>query len=292
MRGSGEMQEPLLTMTRLKDPVPAEHPLGEIRVLVNVALLRLNGLRFAAVGLSSLGNLLVVVYTCRDPDLASRLFVAPNTPDQPPRRSLRRRSQRAHRPGKRGDVPGARCEGDVPARAHCARCPGSGSGARFARAGCLWPGPFPPSPPPPVARPCSATSQVLRTCPTSLVRTSSAYVDRLPDTARCSRRNKGSPGSRAGCLRTCAGSLTARGRSTSRDIDALRVAFRFSLQRRHPRGRFFRGSIPGPHVPLSTLQRCPCEQLRVTRGRCGSLRLHRMKLSFTTPRRFSRRTRS
>ena len=52
----------------------------------------------------------------------------------------------------------------------------------------------------------------------------------------------------------------------------------------------FRGSIPGLHVPLSTLRRRPYGRRRMTRGRCGSLLLHRMTLSFTTPRRFDRRT--
>ena len=41
--------------------------------------------------------------------------------------------------------------------------------------------PFPPSPPQPVPRPCSATSQVLWNCPTSRFRSSSACVLRLPD---------------------------------------------------------------------------------------------------------------
>jgi hypothetical protein len=49
----------------------------------------------------------------------------------------------------------------------------------------------------------------------------------------------------------------------------------------------FHGSIPGPHVPLSTLRLDPRGLWRMTRGRCGSLHLHRMTLSFTTPRRFS-----
>ena len=97
----------------------------------------------------------------------------------------------------------------------------------------------------------------------------------------------GSPGSHARCLRTCTGSLTAQDPVASRAIDALGGAFRFLLQRRRPGGSVFRGSIPGPHVPLSTLRRHPLERLRMTRGRCGSLRLHRMTLSFTTPRRFS-----
>src|SRR5208283_4055300 len=51
-----------------------------------------------------------------------------------------------------------------------------------------------------------------------------------------------------------------------------------------------RGCIPGPHVPLSTLRRRPRERLRMTQGRCGSLLHIRMTLSFTTPRRFNRRT--
>src|SRR5215469_6103361 len=48
--------------------------------------------------------------------------------------------------------------------------------------------------------------------------------------------------------------------------------------------------IPGPHPPLSTLRRRTRERLRMTQGRCGSLRHIRMTFSFTTPRRFNRRT--
>jgi transposase len=44
MRGSDGMQEPLFTVTRLEEFVPADHPLRAIRVLVNEALVRLNGL--------------------------------------------------------------------------------------------------------------------------------------------------------------------------------------------------------------------------------------------------------
>jgi len=53
-----------------------------------------------------------------------------------------------------------------------------------------------------------------------------------------------------------------------------------------PEGCLFRGWIPGLRVPLSTLRRRPYGRLRMTRGRCGSLDLQRMTLSFTTPRRF------
>src|SRR6266446_5453137 len=73
---------------------------------------------------------------------------------------------------------------DVPAPAHSARPSGSVSGTRFAVAGSLWPDRFPPSPPLPVARRCSETSQVLLVCPTSQVRSSSAYVLRLPDASQ------------------------------------------------------------------------------------------------------------
>src|SRR6202040_583440 len=38
------------------------------------------------------------------------------------------------------------------------------------------------------------------------------------------------------------------------------------------------------------LRHCPCEQLRMTRGRCGSLLHIRVTFAFTTPRRFNRRT--
>src|SRR5690606_16559159 len=84
--------------------------------------------------------------------------------------------------------------------------------------------------------------------------------------------------------------LTARSPAASRDVDATSIAFRRLLPRRRSGGSYFRGSVPGPHVPLSTLRRRPCEWLRMTRGRCGSLLLHRMTLSFTTPCRFDRRT--
>lgn len=44
MRGMDEMQEPLFTTATLEGFVPADHPLRPIRLLVNEALKRLNGL--------------------------------------------------------------------------------------------------------------------------------------------------------------------------------------------------------------------------------------------------------
>ena len=45
----------------------------------------------------------------------------------------------------------------------------------------------------------------------------------------------------------------------------------------------FRGSMAGLCVPLSTLRRGPRGHLRMTRGRCGSLLLHRKGLAPSTP---------
>src|SRR5215831_1322245 len=45
----------------------------------------------------------------------------------------------------------------------------------------------------------------------------------------------------------------------------------------------FRGSMAGLCAPLSTLRRDPRGQLRKTRGRCGSLILHRKRLALSTP---------
>ena len=44
MRGTDAMQESLFTVTKLEDFVPVDHPLRAVRLLVNEALLRLNGL--------------------------------------------------------------------------------------------------------------------------------------------------------------------------------------------------------------------------------------------------------
>src|SRR5260370_27076732 len=48
--------------------------------------------------------------------------------------------------------------------------------------------------------------------------------------------------------------------------------------------------MAGLCAPLSTLRRCPRGHLRMTRGRCGSLLLHRDGLAPSTPCRSSRRT--
>jgi len=52
---------------------------------------------------------------------------------------------------------------------------------------------FPPSAPPPIVRPCSRTSTVLRICPTSRSRASPASAPRLPDAGRSSKPLAGQP---------------------------------------------------------------------------------------------------
>src|SRR5215471_16597445 len=60
---------------------------------------------------------------------------------------------------------------------------------------------------------------------------------------------------------------------------------------RHPGLYCLRRSIPRLYAPLSTLRRYPRGYLRMTRGRCGSLVLHRNGLAPSTSCRPSRRSR-
>ena len=82
------------------------------------------------------------------------------------------------------------------------------------------------------------------------------------------------------------GVLDVAGPMGARDSAPTSVAFPPNKQRRHPDFQIFRGSIPRLHVPLSTLRVQPLDWPRMTRGRCGSLSLHRTALSSAPPRRF------
>ena len=162
-------------------------------------------------------------------------------------------------------------------------------GARFAPAGSPRPAPFPPSPPLPDHRHCSGISPVLRSCPTSPVRSPSAYILGFPDAASDTplpKANKGSPGSRTRCFHTCPRSSTAQGPVVSRASDTPDFAFHLSQSVGTLEYVIFHGSNLGLHVPLSTLRRPLAGSRRMTRGRCGSLLLHRTTLSSATPRRF------
>src|SRR5206468_3699236 len=63
------------------------------------------------------------------------------------------------------------------------------------------------------------------------------------------------------------------------------LAFRLPPWRRRPEVDLSRLHTR-PARPLSTLRLPPREGRRMTRGRCGSLGLHRVTLTFTAPRRF------
>src|SRR5262249_38924168 len=78
------------------------------------------------------------------------------------------------------------------------------------------------------------------------------------------------------------GSLTTPGRPGARGDAPGCVAFRH-LHGVGTQNRNFRGSMAGLCAPLSTLRRHPRGHLRMTRGRCGSLLLHRKGFAPSTP---------
>lgn len=87
------------------------------------------------------------------------------------------------------------------------------------------------------------------------------------------------------------GSQTAWGPGRARQGALPGVVFRTYRRRRHPRLKLlFRGSIPSPRFPLSTLRRAPHGALRMTRGQRRWLILHCKTLSFSTSNQFGRRT--
>jgi len=109
----------------------------------------------------------------------------------------------------------------------------------------------------------------------------SCIIGVRPETSRCGPRRDagravaGSPGSHPRCVRTCVGSLTAQGPAGTCESAPTGIAFPILLQGRRPEENYFRGSIPRLLAPLSTLRRRGYPRRRMTRGRCGSLRLQR-----------------
>ena len=88
-----------------------------------------------------------------------------------------------------------------------------------------------------------------------------------------------------GKIEACSGSSTAPGPTAPR-LAAQPVLPSARPTASAPRMIPFRGSLPGPSLPLSTL-RCPLSGgQRMTRGRCGLLLLHRTDLSSASPCRF------
>src|SRR5271167_3845318 len=125
---------------------------------------------------------------------------------------------------------------------------------------------------------CSETSAVLRNCPTSHARSSSAYVLDFPDTA-C-HQPQAVPWDLPVLeqdVSPCMHRVYDLARpNASRASDASAIAFRLVPRRRLLEERLFRGSIPGLHGPLSTLRLLLTQGYRMTRGRRGSLLLHRV----------------
>jgi len=99
------------------------------------------------------------------------------------------------------------------------------------------------------------------------------------------RPNMGSPSSRVRSFHACTGSPIARSLKMPRDSGISSVAFRHFRRRRRsePLRKNSRGSIPGLHVPLSTLQAHPYGNAHMTRGQYGLLILHCTALASATP---------
>ena len=98
--------------------------------------------------------------------------------------------------------------------------------------------------------------------------------------ARRHRGTAGSPGSRTRCVRACTGSLTARGPGAPCAGGASDVAFRLPPRRRHPDVDMdFAAQYPARAFPCQRFVGRSCLCRRMTRGRCGSLRLQRFGLS-------------
>ena len=139
-------------------------------------------------------------------------------------------------------------------------------------------GPFPPDPPPAVARPCSDPSLVLRPGPTPRRRTRGAYGLRLPppachfaagvaEVSRFSRQEF--PDVHA---------FSDRAGFARRSRLARRLMWpSLSVHKVGTRKEVFRGSIGGPPVPLSTLHPRSRHRRRMTRGQRSSLNDYRLK---------------
>ena len=129
--------------------------------------------------------------------------------------------------------------------------------------------------------PCSPTSSVLSVSLTAPSRSSSAMTSGLPVAAL---RTASQGGDGALPVPVQEASMHARvpddagwyGSSLYRIRPCCLLLPR---RHRHPGLNCFRRSQPGLHTPLSTLRVTPRGATRMTRGRCGSLPLHRSGLS-------------
>ena len=139
-----------------------------------------------------------------------------------------------------------------------------------------WPRPFAPRAPQQPRPPCSLASALLRAGPTSPSGSSSATASGLPTTSRPRRTGTAMEISRFPSKRLLRmpGSTTTRGQHVSCAIDAGCVAFCWTENISAPdlsyAAQYLACALPCERF-TSALAGSPC----ITRGRCGSLRLHR-----------------
>src|SRR6516225_8921512 len=154
------------------------------------------------------------------------------------------------------------------------------SGPCFAVPHSSWSHRFPPLAPPRRAPPCSRTSSVLSVSLTAPSRSSSATTSGLPVAAP---RTASQGGDGALPVPVQEAYVHARVPDDAGWYGSSRYRIRLCcllLPRRHwhPGLHCFRRSQPGLHTPLSMLRVTPRGATRMTRGRCGSLPLHRSGL--------------
>ena len=158
------------------------------------------------------------------------------------------------------------------------------AGTWFAGPHSLWPPPFAPPAPRPVARPCSPASQLLwyRLIPASILHR--LWLLAFPMQTRalcCDWSDVGSPGSRATSFHTC---QVLRPRRAVQALALTRLSVLPSS--------FATASAPGisifarlngwPVCSPTDASRRPHGRPRTARGRCGSLLRHRVGLAPTT----------
>ena len=165
--------------------------------------------------------------------------------------------------------------------AHVTRLPGSASGPWFAGPHSPWSRPLAPLAPRRRAPLRSQASLLLWASPTSLVRSSSASASRPSRRGPCK-----TPQGRPRDIPVPEQEASAHARVYD-DAGPTYVSrsrhrpYRLLQDGKHRRPEVgFRRSMAGLRYPLSTLRFAPRGSPRMTRGRCGSLHLHRRGLTW------------
>src|SRR5262249_18542731 len=217
------------------------------------------------------------------PERRRMIAVGTAVTSRPPHRSVR--AEFPHTAPTLGVTAWLLLQLSVYAPAPVTRLPGSVPGPCFAGSHSPRPPPFAPPAPQRIAPFCSSASQLLWQSLTSRDRASSATAPRLPDADR-----RLLPSGRSRDLPVPTHGASAHARVSDHAGSSRRPRWRAQTcclpqyaRCRHPGKGLFRGSMAGLCAPLSTLRRSPRGPLRMTRGRCGSLLLHRKGLAPSTP---------